>query len=498
MNISKKFFISMILIALLIGAVATGLTMQAMDTTANDPTTEKETDGKEETDSKNDQEEESESKETKTPDEFQSLDRAIDLIQANFVNEVERQELINGAIEGMVSELDDPYSEYLNAEMTKQFNQSLESSFEGIGAEVTKRDEHITIIAPLKGSPAEEAGIRPNDRVIEVDGESVEDYTVYEATSLIRGEKGTDVVLTIDRPGVEEPIEITITRDTIPLTTVYSDVMEQDGKKVGVLEIRSFGEGTAKEFNDQLLKLEDEENIEGLVIDVRGNPGGLFDSVESILANFLGPDDPFVMTERRGEKGEAYYTNGQGRKDYPIAVLVNEGSASASEILAAAFKEVVESEIIGETTFGKGTVQQAMELGDGMLKVTVMNWLSPHGNQINEVGVEPTIEVKQPDYFYTTLIQTDEPLKYNMNGAEVEKAQIMLKGLGYEMNRTDGYFDKQTTKAVEGFQKEHDLNVTGEINEKTEEKLETLILEAVENPENDRQLKRAVEEITGS
>lgn len=139
-----------------------------------------------------------------------------------------------------------------------------------------------------------------------------------------------------------------------------------------------------------------------------------------------------------------------------------------------------------------------MELGDGMLKITVMNWLSPHGNQINEVGVEPTIEVKQPDYFYTTLIQTEEPLKYNMNNAEVEKAQIMLKGLGYEMDRTDGYFDKQTTDAVETFQQEHDLKVTGEINEKTEEKLETLILEAVEKTENDLQLKRALEEITGS
>lgn len=156
----------MILIALLIGGVATGLTMQAMDTTASDQETQEETDGKVETDSKNDQDEESKSEKAETPAEFQSLDRAIDLIQANFVNKVERQELVNGAIEGMVSKLDDPYSEYLDAEMTKQFNQSLESSFEGIGAEVTKRNEHITIIAPLKGSPAEEAGIpaeRPSD-----------------------------------------------------------------------------------------------------------------------------------------------------------------------------------------------------------------------------------------------------------------------------------------------------------------------------------------------
>ena len=485
-------------VALLIGGLATGLTMQAMGTTESQDSGETTETADESEDLTQYEESSADPHDGEVSDDFQSLDLAMDIIEQNFVDEIDRDELMNGAIEGMVEQLGDPYSEYLDEEMTEQFNQSLESTFEGIGAEVTKRDDHITIIAPLKDSPAEKAGIRPNDRVLEVDGESVQEYTVYEATSLIRGEKGTDVVLTIDRPGVEDPIEITITRDTIPLTTVYSEVMEENGKNVGVLEIRSFGEGTAQEFNDELLRLENEENIEGLVIDVRGNPGGLLDSVERILANFLEADEPYVQTERRGEPGEAFYTNGQGHKDYPIAVLINEGSASASEILAAALKEVTEYEIIGETTFGKGTVQQAMELEDGLLKITVMNWLSPHGNQINEVGVEPTIEVKQPEFFYLTLIQTHEPLELDMNNDEIEKAQIMLDGLGYELDRMDGYFDEQTEAAVEQFQQDNDLEVTGVIDELTEETLETSILDVVEDPAHDNQLQRALEEVTSN
>src|SRR5690606_34326002 len=180
-----------------------------------------------------------------------------------------------------------------------------------ICAEVTKQDGYITIVTPLKDTPAEKAGIRPNDRVIAVDGVDLEGYTVFEAVALIRGEKGTEVTLTIERPGEEKPFEVVIVRDTIPMTTVYADVVMKDNKKIGILEIRSFAEGTAQEFREELARLENEENIEGLIIDVRGNPGGLFDSVEDVLANFMDGEAPFVQMARRDEQPFVDYLKGR-------------------------------------------------------------------------------------------------------------------------------------------------------------------------------------------
>ncbi|GAA0462514.1 S41 family peptidase [Alkalibacillus silvisoli] len=489
MNLSRKYLILLVLVAFLVGGAvsATAMTLASgSDDQPNDEATEQEEMPDDEI--HNDIEENEELSE-----EYTKIEQVISMIDEYYIDEVDANALYDGAVEGIVSSLDDPFSEYMDSEMTEQFNQSLESSFEGIGAEVTQREGHITIIAPLSDSPAEEAGVRPNDRILEVDGESVEGDTVNEAVQLIRGEKGSDVVLTVDRPGEDEPFDITITRDTIPLETVRSHVEEHDGETVGVLEITSFGEGTAEEFNEELAYLEEDENIDGLVIDVRGNPGGLFDAVEQVLSHFMDGEEPYVYTDRHDIEPEPYHLDGQGVKDYPVSVLINEGSASASEILAAALNEVNGYEIIGETTFGKGTVQQTLPLEDGMLKITVLDWITPDGNRIEEVGVEPTIEQRQPEYFYSTLIQTEEPLEYDLNNSEVEKLQLMLEGLGYEVGRTDGYYDTDTVGVVEAFQQDEGLEVTGVVDEETENRLEELILEAVMEPENDLQLQRAIE-----
>ncbi|TFB24360.1 PDZ domain-containing protein [Filobacillus milosensis] len=496
MNLSKKLLVMIVVLSLLVGGVVTAVTLEIINQDETVESDSKQTNNDDESSNEEEQHQNKESDKDNNEEvssDMEIISYAMSLLEENYVDEISHEELIEGAIEGVVNKLDDPYSEYMDPETMKQFQSQIESTFEGIGAEVTKREGYITIVTPLKGTPAEKAGIRPNDRIIEVDGESLEGYTVFEAVTLIRGEKGTDVTLTIDRPGEEQPFEVVITRDTIPLTTVYSDVQTQDGKNVGVLQIRSFSEKTAEEFRTELEKLETEENIEGLVIDVRGNPGGLLNSVEDVLGHFLGDEQPYVQTTRRDQDPEPLYLKKTGSKDYPISVLVNEGSASASEILAAAMKEVGEYEVVGTTTFGKGTVQQTMRLGEGLLKVTVMKWLSPEGNPINEVGVEPSVEVKQPEYYYLTLIQAEEPLKRDANGEEVAKLQTMLEGIGYQPGRTDGYFDGQTETALENFQQSNDLEVTGVLNEKTEEALEQQILDAVNNPENDRQLQKAID-----
>ena len=425
--------------------------------------------------------------------DLKKVEQAFGVIQDNYVDQVDKNKLVEGAIQGMLDTLEDPYSVYMDPETMEQFNQSIESSFQGIGAEVSMVDDKVTIVAPIKGSPAEEAGLKPNDQILKVDGESVEGLDLYDAVLKIRGEKGTEVTLEIDRPGVSDPLNIDITRDDIPLETVYTDTKTIDGKKAGIIEITSFSEKTSDEFHEALQKFE-EDGMDGLVIDVRGNPGGLFTDVQEILKEFIPKDQPIVQVEdRKGEK-EKYYSETDEKKPYPITVLMDEGSASASEILAATMQEAGGYELVGTKSFGKGTVQQAIPMGDGStIKLTLFKWLTPEGNWIHEKGIEPTVKVKQPEYFYTNPVEVEDPLKYNDNHEKIKNIQQMLKGLGHDPGRADGFFSKETEAAVEAFQKEAGLEVTGEVDEETGGKLEEAIISEVRDEENDKQLEKAVE-----
>src|SRR5699024_8265548 len=278
--------------------------------------------------------------------------------------------------------------------------------------------------------------------------------------------------------------------DEIPVETVYSELNEEDGHKTGIIEITNFSERTADEFKEQLEQLEN-DGMDALVIDVRGNPGGLLDSVEDILEHFIPKDIPYIQIEDQSGQKEPYYTNLEKEKDYPITVLIDEGSASASEILAVALKEIGQK-VVGMPSFGKGTVQTSLPLGDGStIKLTFRKWLSPKGNWIHKKGVEPTVEVKQPDYYYTHPIQIDKPLEYDDAGEKIENIQLMLKGLGYDPIRDDGYFSKETEEAVKSFQHDHDLTVTGIIDEETAGLIEAQIIEKIRNGEDDQQLEKA-------
>lgn len=426
--------------------------------------------------------------------QFEKVVQSYDLIRQHFIGEVDEDELLEGAIEGMLEKLDDPYSSYLNLEAMDRFNEQIESSFQGIGAEVSMMDGNVTIVSPIKDSPAEKVGLRPNDIILKVDDESLEGLNLNEAVEKIRGEKGSEVIILIQRGETSDPFEITITRDDIPLETVYVETEDVDGKKTGIIEITSFSERTSIEFIEALEKLES-ESIEGLVLDVRGNPGGLLNSVEEILNEFVPNDIPMVQRENREGEREEIYSDIDEKKSYPISVVVDEGSASASEILAVALKEL-DYDIVGKTTFGKGTVQQAVPLGDGStLKLTFFKWLSPNGNWINEVGVEPTIEQEQPEYFYTSPVSIDKPLKINQDNEQVKTIQIMLTGLGFDTNKADGEFDLNTENAVKAFQKEHNVKVTGEIDKETYSKIETQIIEVIRSGDKDLQLEKAFDEL---
>ncbi|MEH7225102.1 S41 family peptidase [Bacillus sp. JJ1566] len=476
---SRKIVALYMVLSLLLGASVTFLVVQLLDQNeqplVQQPSQNKE--GTTEEDTKN----------------LSKISQAYNMILDSYVEKVDEKQLIEGAIQGMVSTLKDPYSAYMDEETAAQFNESLESSFEGIGAEVSMMEGKVTIVAPFKDSPAEKAGLKPNDQIIKIDGNSIEGLDLYEAVLKIRGEKGTVVTLQVMRPGVTDVMDIKVTRDTIPIETVYTDLKEYNNKKLGYIEITSFAQDTAEDFVVGLNELED-KGMEGLIIDVRGNPGGLLESVEEILKQLVTKEKPYVQIENRNGEKQRFFSTLEKPKDYPIVVLTNEGSASASEILAGALKEAGGYDIVGEKTFGKGTVQQARDMGDGSnLKLTMFKWLTPDGNWIHQKGIEPTVEAKQPEYFYANPIQFEKELTQNMNNDKIKNAQIMLKGLGFDPGREDGYFSGETVIAVKAFQHANDLEATGTINEKTAGAIEAKVIESIRDQKNDQQLQKAME-----
>lgn len=427
-----------------------------------------------------------------TTESIVKIQKAYDLIANNYYKDVESDELTEGAIAGMLDKLEDPYSTYMDKETANQFSQSLDSSFEGIGAEVGSRDGKIIIVSPIKDSPAEKAGLKPNDEITKINDKTTKGLSLNEAVVKIRGKKGSKVKLEVHRPGEKDPINLTLVRDTIPRLTVYSDVKKENGKDIGYLQITSFSEETAEEFKTELDKLE-AKNIDGLVLDVRGNPGGYLPTVEGILDQLVTNKKPYVQIENREGKREKVSSQNKTKKEYPIVVLTDGGSASASEILAGALKEVEGYATVGEKTFGKGTVQSTAQMGDGSnIKLTISKWLTPDGNWIHGKGIAPTYEVKQPEYFYVTPMDIKETLKYDDNNVQVKRAQVMLDAIGYEPGREDGYFSKETETAVKAFQTAHGLTVTGRINKETAEKMHAEVLVKIKDVNNDLQLKSAI------
>lgn len=421
--------------------------------------------------------------------EFNKLYSAFDTLTKEYYKDVDREKLIDGAINGMVESLGDPYSDYMNKKEAATFNEGLSSSFEGIGAEIQERNGYIEIVSPIKDSPAEKAGLKPSDKVLSVDGKSIQGLSANEAVLLIRGEKGTTVKLTVQRPGNDETMEVSITRDTIPIESVYGEMME-DG--IARVQITSFSKHTYEELVKTLNDMKS-QGMKGLVLDLRQNPGGLLDQAILISSLFL-PDKEIVLQveDRSGKREEIRSTSSNNRSDVPFVVLIDKGSASASEIFAGAMKESAKVTIVGETSFGKGTVQRAQGFKDGSnLKFTTEKWLTPHGNWIHEKGIKPDVEVSLPEYASLSIINPDSELKLSMSSSEVKTAQEMLIALGYDPGRNDGFFDEKTEKAVKAFQKDQGLEVTGIVTGDSTINLMNSLREKIKT--NDTQIQKAVE-----
>ncbi|MFD2615581.1 S41 family peptidase [Paenibacillus gansuensis] len=422
--------------------------------------------------------------------EMNKMAAAFELIEQKYVRPIDRKKLVDGAIHGMVSALDDPYSSYMDEQEAEQFTDNVQGSFTGIGAEVTMVGGRVTVVSPIKGSPAEKAGIHAKDVILSVNGNKLDGLKLSDALNFIRGPKGTKAKIIVLRQGSTEPTEITLVRDTIDVETVFSEMM--DGS-IGKIEIRQFSKNTGERFLEDLKSLES-KGMKGLIIDVRNDPGGILPVVVQIAEQFVPKGKTIVQVEDRNKNRKATPSEGSG-KNYPVVVLINKGSASASEILAAAVQEAGGGKLMGETSFGKGTVQISYgeEMGDGsILKMTIAKWLTPKGNWIHEKGIKPDIHVDQPSYFTVSPLSKETTLVEDQTGEDVKNAQIMLDGLGFKPGRQDGYYSKSTAEAVRVFQETADLPVTGKLDKGTAVKLEAALIEQIRKPENDKQLSEAV------
>ncbi|MBC5998066.1 S41 family peptidase [Romboutsia ilealis] len=311
------------------------------------------------------------------------------IVNDDFYKEVSEDDLVQGSIKGMFSGLGDIYSQYYTKEEFELLKEQTSGSFVGIGVYIspTSDDDYITIIAPIEGSPAEKSGIKAGDKIIKVDDQNVYANDSDKAISMIKGKAGTEVKLTLKRG--EEELELKVKREEIISKSVDAKVLE-DG--IGYIKITSFNENTYKEFTDALNNLK-KENIKGLALDLRNNPGGLLDICSEIADELIGEGTIVYTKDNKGDK--EYLKSDTNKLGLPIAVLVNEGSASASEILTAAIVDNNEGIAVGTTTFGKGLVQSVRELKDGTgYKLTTAQYFTPNGDYINGKGIEPKIVEK--------------------------------------------------------------------------------------------------------
>jgi len=309
------------------------------------------------------------------------------------------QDRVYGAISGLVGSLEDPYSVFFNPEDAKAFEEEIAGNFTGIGMEVGMKDKILTVIAPLKDTPAYRANIKPGDKILKIDKTITTGLSAENAIKLIRGEKGTAVTLTISREGIKDPIEVKIVRDTINIPTLDTE-LRSDG--IFVIKLYSFSANSANLFRDAIKSFV-ESKTDKLLLDLRGNPGGYLDSAVDISSWFL-PNGKTVVTEDYGDAKDPVIFRSKGydifNENLKFVILIDGGSASASEIVAGAMQDNEKAKLVGGKSYGKGSVQEAIKItGDTLLKITVAKWLTPKGTSISEKGLTPDyqVEITQKD-----------------------------------------------------------------------------------------------------
>lgn len=387
--------------------------------------------------------------------DVQELTRIVDvinIIETRFVGKEEtpnKDELYKAAIAGVVNKLNDPYSEYLTTEDLKDFNEDMEGEYVGVGMAVQKKKgEPLEVTSPFVGSPAEKVGIKIKDKITKVDGKDILPLSATETTKMLKGKENTKVTVEVQREGNKNPLTFTITRAKIKLEMVESKMLENN---IGYVSLLRFGNHVGDEVQKQIENLQ-KEGMKGLILDLRLNPGGSLKEAQDISSLFV-KEDLIVSLKYKNGQEKKYNRTKNYMGDFPLIVLTNKGSASASEIVSAAIKDYKRGLLIGEKTFGKGIVQQVIPLrSDDALKLTIAQYFTPKGNYIHEKGVEPDIKIAMEESIALKgYANESEEARENR---KKELKEILIKDKGEEeANKIIEAGDVQLKKAIEEMNK---------------------------------------------
>jgi len=327
---------------------------------------------------------------TETYEELKTFSEVLTQVQKSYVDDTKVKDLVQGAIRGMLSTLD-PHSAYMTPEMYKEMQVETKGEFGGVGIQIGVKENRLAVIAPIEGTPAYRAGVKAGDFITKVNDETTKDLTLTDAVQKMRGPKGSKVNLTIQREGTPDPLQFTLVRDTIKIESVKSKILDT----IGYVRLTQFQESTGRDLS-KVLKQFKEQNLQSTILDLRNNPGGLLTAAVEVSEQFLPGGKLVVYTKGRESKKDEWIAKGKDQMDdSPMIVLVNEGSASASEIVAGALQDYGRAVIVGTTSFGKGSVQTILPLGDGSgLRLTTAKYYTPKGRSIQSTGITPDIVVK--------------------------------------------------------------------------------------------------------
>nr|WP_307905436.1 S41 family peptidase [Haliovirga abyssi] len=385
--------------------------------------------------------------------ELREISEVMDLIQTNFVGDkkIDSKVLLHGALKGMVESLDDPHTNYFPPKELNSFTEDIKGEYAGVGMVVSKKDNVLIVVSPIEDTPAYKAGMRPKDKIIAIEKDSTLNLSLEECVKKLKGKAGTTVKITVLREGVEKPFEVKLTRAIIKLKYVKSRMLEN---KIGYVRLTQFGEHVAPDVRKAVENLR-KDGMKGLVFDLRTNPGGALSQAVKIASIFID-EDPIVTVKDKAGRVETYNHEGTAYTDFPMVVLVNGGSASASEIVSGAIKDHKRGILIGEKTYGKGSVQNIVPLPDGDgIKLTIAKYYTPSGVCINGIGINPDIEVKEKYMFFNGFIT-------NIVKEKTEKKSDTKKDVNNVKDTKDTKNAKDTKKKEE--KKSDDIQLDTAIN----------------------------------
>lgn len=416
---------------------------------------------------------------------FEKFLNVLELVQNRYVEKVDEQKIIDGATAGLVKAIGDPYSAFLDPREWKELMIRASGNYAGIGIYIGVKDKYITVIAPIKGTPAEKAGFKPGDIILKVDGNDIVDMPSDKVADMIRGPEGTKVKLTVVREGSTVPFDVEVTRAKINVPAAEWHMVQPD---IGYIQIREFNNQATKQTAQAVQELKS-KGAKAFIVDLRGNPGGLVDEAVGVCDVLLGKGPVVHIVDRNGKK-ETLSARGEGL-GMPLAVLIDGGSASASEIVAGAVQDRKAGVLIGQKSFGKGSVQHLITLKDGSgLKLTTQKYYTPSGRSIHGMGIEPDIKVAADSQKRLEPVAFKKVLKKGDVSLDVLAIQERLKLLGYSPE-TEGFFGPNTETAVKKLQATQGLPQTGSVDARTLEAINLLV--SSKQKSIDTQLDKAIE-----